>query len=160
MFNDTLCIWTLGINGLHHSVIQNFWPLCTDLMCLWRFPFCVALNAHCGHGNFLPSWTDFMCLWRFPFCVALNSHCWQLNFWPSWTDVMCVWRFPFCVALYSHCEHWCVLIVMSNTCLILILMTILSHFIKFNTMCILCKYPNESVWVYKIKWNILNKAIC
>ena len=75
-------------------------------MCLWRFPFSVALYSHCGHGNFCPSCTDLMCLWRCPFCVASWSHSGHWNFCPSCTDFLCLCRCPLDVNLFSQRVHW------------------------------------------------------
>ena len=78
----------------------------TDIMCLLRFPFSVALYLHCGHWNFWPSWTDFMCVWRLDFLVNFDPHCMHGNCWPAWVDLMCVCRCTFWVDLYSQSKHW------------------------------------------------------
>ena len=123
LWNFALLVWSIKILI---SEMAHFLPICTNFLCLVRFPFSVNLWSHSPHGYFLPMCTDCWCVVRLSFrvnCLPHSTHeyfltkctaCWclvRLLFWESWksqlpqgyffpwcTDWWWFVRLPFCVA--------------------------------------------------------------
>ena len=90
--------------GSHRNV---FFPLWTDSICPFRYPFREKLASQMLHlKGFFPLWTDSICPFRCNLWAKALSHTLHLKgFLPLWMESICLFKTAFAEKLWSQMSH-------------------------------------------------------
>ena len=87
------------------SITWTFLPFMQRLFMSFYDLFSVAMKSQASHGNCVPLCTDCLCLLRYPLWVTWKSQASHKYFFPSCTHCLSVFRYPLWVAMMSHALH-------------------------------------------------------